>query len=361
VQVSYPEGMRGVYEGQVNLERAAGKTTLGGQLTMLLGAYEKNFDWSGRTTRTYGAATDLILPENVFLDLQVGAEGNVWLRNDLAKVESSFDIHVGGTLRRPEVTGRLWLVEGGKVVYRDVDYRLTDGSLDFVELDRLNPYMTLRAETTVKDYTVFLRVEGTLDHFEYELTSDPTLTPQDIIALLTTGSTLEEITGTTTGGTPFTGDLAANYFSGALTAPFTNQLERVTGLETVRIDPFLTAGDADPTTRLTLGKDVTSDAGQGRHRGFAGGLLHRSLAQRAPALSHRLAGHTTLSTQRRTRHPGRVGRRHPLHQAILVERTRAGTHSACAARISRRRPARPVLIVNRELRDPQGRLRVESG
>jgi outer membrane protein assembly complex protein YaeT len=257
-RVAYPEGFRGIYEGELTISGTEEGTTIGGDLEMLLGEYEKDFDLGWGAARAYAVPDDSSLPEDVFLDLTVSADGNVWVRNDLANIESSFEIHVGGTLRRPEITGRLWMLEGGELVYRDVDYRVTSGSLDFVELDRLNPYLTLRAETTVKSYTIFLRVEGTLDQFEYELRSDPTLSTPDIIALLATGNTFEETTGTSDTAT-FTGDMAASYFSGALTDPFERQLERLLGLETVQIDPLLTEGESDPTTRLTLGEEVADD------------------------------------------------------------------------------------------------------
>jgi outer membrane protein assembly complex protein YaeT len=257
-RVAYPEGFRGIYEGELTITGTNHGTTIGGGLEMLLGEYDKNFDLGGAAARAYAVPDDSNLPDDIFLDLTVSADGNVWVRNDMASIESSFEIHVGGSLRRPEITGRLWMLEGGELVYRDVEYRLTSGSLDFVELDRLNPYLTLRAETTVKSYTIFLRVEGTLDQFEYELRSDPTLSTPDIIALLATGSTFEETTGTSDSAT-FTGDMAASYFSGALTDPFERQLERLLGLETVRIDPLLTEGESDPTTRLTLGEEVADD------------------------------------------------------------------------------------------------------
>lgn len=257
-RVAYPEGFRGIYEGKLAITGTGRDATIGGDLEMLLGEYDRNFDLGGAAARAYAVPDDSDLPDDVYLDLTVSADGNVWVRNDMANIESSFEIHIGGSLRRPEITGRLWMLEGGELVYRDVEYRLTSGSLDFVELDRLNPYLTLRAETTVKSYTIYLRVEGTLDQFEYELRSDPTLSTPDIIALLATGSTFEETTGASDTAT-FTGDMAANYFSGALTGPFERQLERMLGLSTVRIDPLLTEGESDPTTRLTLGEEVADD------------------------------------------------------------------------------------------------------
>ncbi len=258
-RVTYPEGFRGVYEGRITLSGTGDQTNIAGDVTLLLGVYDREFDLTGRSTRAYAVPDDSGLPEGVTLDLHVRADDNLWLRNELAEVESAFDLEIGGTLRRPEITGRLWMVEGGKLVYRDVEYQLTAGTIDFLDLDRLDPYLTLRAETTVDNYTVYLRVEGTLERFDYELTSDPTLPTPDIIALLATGRTLEESTGQSTGAAPFTGDLAASYFTGALTGRFEHQLERLLGLEKIRIDPFLAEGESDPTTRLTVGEEVAED------------------------------------------------------------------------------------------------------
>ncbi len=260
VRVEYPEDMRATYEGQFRLEGDDRSSNLAGTVRMLRGSYEKDLDLAallGTAQREY-AGDEARLPDNLYLDVDLLADGNVWVRNDLAEVESRFALHVGGTLRRPEITGRLSCIEGGKLVFRDVDYRVNDATVDFVNREAVDPYLTLRAETTVKDYTVYLRVEGTADDFEYELTSDPTLSTQDIIALLTTGNTLEEITSQG-GGAQFTGDLATNYFAGALTAPFERQLQRLLKFERVRITPQLIEGENDPTTQITLGKRVAED------------------------------------------------------------------------------------------------------
>ena len=261
-RVAYPDGFRGTYEGTLQLRGTTESATLGGRLQMLRGVYDKQLTMfqlfgAGARPPTEDAST---LPQHLALDVEIVSDGNAWVRNRLAKVESRFDVHVGGSARRPQLTGRLWMLPGGQLVFRDVRYRVTSGSLDFVELDRLNPYLVLRAETSVQGYTVFLTVEGTVDRFEYTLTSEPTLETRDIIALLTTGSTLEEISSAGGGGdAEFTGDLAANYFAGALTDPFEKRLQQLLKFELVRINPPLAQSEADPTTRITLGKEVAED------------------------------------------------------------------------------------------------------
>jgi outer membrane protein insertion porin family len=109
-------------------------------------------------------------------------------------------------------------------------------------------------------YEILLRIEGTLDRFEYQLSSNPHLSQQDIIAVLATGKTLRELGGGTSDeGAAFTGDMAANYFAGALTGAFEKQLEKLLGLERLQINPVLGDASADATTRVTLGKEISDD------------------------------------------------------------------------------------------------------
>jgi GTP pyrophosphokinase len=51
----------------------------------------------------------------------------------------------------------------------------------------------LTADTHVEDYDITLHLEGTMDDFEYRLTSAPSLSQEDIISLLLTGQTLTEL------------------------------------------------------------------------------------------------------------------------------------------------------------------------
>ena len=261
--VRYPSDFRGVYDGTLSFRGGPDDATLSGDIHLGRGRYEKDFDFTRvfrARSRDYGPGEQVEVPVSLFLDVDLRADGDVWIRNRMVDLESAMDLHLGGEVRRPEITGRVWLEEGGEVRYRGVEYRIQAGSLDLMEVQRINPYVDLRAETTIGEYAIFLHVQGTLDRLRYSLTSDPSLSPQDIIALLTTGRTLETLnTGTDDFKAGFTGDVVTNYFASALTQPFERQLERLLRLEQVRVDPLLIEGEADATTRLTLGKEVTDD------------------------------------------------------------------------------------------------------
>lgn len=260
----WPEGFRGVYRGSVAVEGDAAAATVRGRLDMIEGVYAQEFQW-GRLLSQQPAALARpgapAIPLKVLLDVDLAASGNVWIRNSTAQIESRLDLHIGGRLDRPELTGRIWLYEGGTVRFRDVEYRVVAGTLDFTEPGRLDPYLDLNAQTRVAPYEVFLRVEGTAERFRYELNSDPPLSQPDIIALLLTGSPLQPQAAGGSAARPelFTGDLAANYFAGALSDRFTRQLRRALGLERLEVNSLLVEGSADPTTRLTLGKTINED------------------------------------------------------------------------------------------------------
>jgi outer membrane protein assembly complex protein YaeT len=262
IRLTWPDEFEGVYEGELVLSGGGEEALLSGRIGMLRGLYTEEFELMGGfgyPAREYSAEETEPLVERLALDVELVADGGLWLRNDVAEVETGFNFHVGGTMQLPEITGRLWMLEGGEFEYLNVTYLITSGSLHLAEVDRFNPYLILVAETTVGSYEVFLRAEGTLDSVEYELTSSPTLSQQDIIALLTTGRTLEDLTARGGTGADFTGDLAANYFAGALTGRFEKQLSRLLGLERFQINPLMVEGSADPTTRVTVGKEVADN------------------------------------------------------------------------------------------------------
>jgi outer membrane protein insertion porin family len=263
VRLEWPEGFQGAYDADLSLEGDAGRSTLRGRVDVLRGVYDEEFELMralGVGTREYSTDELGDLGHDLRFDVDLEARDNVWVRNELAELEARFDLHLGGSLQRPELTGRMSVLEGGRLEFRNARYEILAGHVDFVDLDRLDPYVYLRAETRVGDYEIYLRVEGTLNRFEYELTSSPALAQQDIIALLASGETLQDLTGGPTGeGADFTGDLAANYFAGALTAPFERQLRKVLGLERVQINPLIGDGSSDATTRVTVGKKISDD------------------------------------------------------------------------------------------------------
>ena len=91
---------------------------------------------------------------------------------------------------------------------------------------------------------------------ETTLTSDPTLPEPDIMALLVTGRTLDEMRGEEY---EVAREQVLSYLAGRVGSRLGRGLERATGLSEVRIEPQLIANEADPSARLTVGQDLTDD------------------------------------------------------------------------------------------------------
>ena len=258
VTATFPEGFKGTYEGRLTVDGTPKRTTIAGRIEVVRGLYAKNFELGlfGGVHREFEGDSESPLPRNIALDVDIVAPGNVILRNDIAKLEASGQVHIGGELARPEVTGRVAAVPGGTVRYRDVDYSIDSASLELTDPKRINPYMDLRGRTRVGVYEISLHVEGTTDKFDYELVSTPPLSSQDIISLLVTGKTMDELSGSATAGA-IPGDMAAYYFAGLLSATFGKQIQNSLGIDQLDITPLLLKGQSDPTARVTVGKQVS--------------------------------------------------------------------------------------------------------
>lgn len=260
VTLEVPEGFRGVYDGRLRLAGDAARGRVTGHLNLAQGLYDEDFDVasvilaSGRQ-EVAGEAGEI--ERRIALDVDVVADGNVWMRNNLGKLESRVDLNIGGTAARPEVTGRLELLEGGTIRFRGVTYDVDSGTVDLADRNRFNPIVDFRGRTRVREYEIELHVEGAIDKLRYELTSYPALSQQDIIALLLTGKTLESLQSDASGGAGSgSGDLVASYFAGFLTGRFSRPIEQALGLEQLQITPLLVPGQADPTARVTLAKQL---------------------------------------------------------------------------------------------------------
>jgi len=258
VVAKFPEGFKGTYEGQLAIDGTPKRATISGRIEVVRGLYARDFDVGlfGGAHREFDAASESPFPRNIFLDVDIVAPGNVFLRNDVAKVEATGQLHIGGELARPEVTGRFSLVPGGTVRYRDVDYRIDYGTADLTDPKRINPYVDFRGHTRVSSYEISLHVEGTVDKFDYELTSTPPLASQDIISLLVTGKTLDSLSGTASAAA-LPGDMAAYYFAGLLSSTFGKQIQNSLGIDQLEITPLLLKGESDPNARVTVGKQVS--------------------------------------------------------------------------------------------------------
>ena len=145
----------------------------------------------------------------------------------------------------------------GEVYFLGQRYDIVAGKIDFVDPTKVQPFIDLTAETRVRSYRVELRLTGTTDRFHPELSSDPPLRTVDILRLLSGASERDILIGTEE--EELAGVGVASLLTERLSQELGRRAERLFGLDRFSIDPFLVGQIANPTARVSLGKQITRD------------------------------------------------------------------------------------------------------
>ena len=116
------------------------------------------------------------------------------IRGNLANGGALVDMKLSGTGLEPRIDGsvRLQNVEATLPFSR---LEINQGFLYFNPDDPFNPVLDLQGTSLIRDYTVRVYVYGTVNSPEAVFTSEPPLPQEEIISLLATGTTREELMG----------------------------------------------------------------------------------------------------------------------------------------------------------------------
>lgn len=196
-----------------------------------------------------GTQSSLIPP--VTLNLRVEARDSLLVRGNQINAAGSALLTIGGTLTDPDPRGRIE-TESGLVRFRGQRYEITRGTLDLPAGSSQTPVLDLVAESEVSGYRVYLDMLGPIDAIELKFRSEPQLTRDEIIALITTGRTEA---GTLTSQDPLRqgfGAAASLLTSGLISKP----TEQLLGLSRFQIDPVLRP-NSNPAARLTVGQQLS--------------------------------------------------------------------------------------------------------
>lgn len=198
------------------------------------------------------------LLERVLLDVDVDTATPVLVDNNLARAEVTTDVRVVGTPYETGLIGRVTVLQGGEVTLNERRYEIERGQMTFIEERRIFPSFDLQMSTEAGSYDVTLAVAGEPGNTETTLTSSPSLPEPDIMAILVTGRTLDEMRGEEY---DIAREQVLSYLTGRVGSSVGRGLERATGLSEVRIEPHLIAAEEDPSARLTLGQELSDDLG----------------------------------------------------------------------------------------------------
>ncbi len=167
------------------------------------------------------------------LNIRVSNTNPLLINNNVAYVTFNSEIELIGTLEKPNLNGRI-STQDGYILYLDRQFEIANGVFDFINPDQINPIVDFQAVTNIQEiqtfagetYAITLNVNGELDNAAIVMNSSPPLSKPDIMALLTFGSTAEQLSGAQLSGTDasagaimmervseLSGRMASNYLS----------------------------------------------------------------------------------------------------------------------------------------------------
>lgn len=257
-------------DGELLFQREGSVQTLKGEVTVKRAVYDKRVDlksmvveWRQKNEETTAEETPLLGAAK--MNVHVYGRENIWIDNHIAKVPLEVDLFLKGTIDRPLLIGRVE-VPRGLIYFRKNEFKVTSGSIEFLNPQKIDPRFDLKAKTAVKTpdsqargqsktYEIDLGLTGTLSQFTLALSSSPALQETDILALLTFGVTTEEFAQRQGGaaGSEATSLILSEILEG--TVPKTGFVDRI------QVDPFTGTGGSKSSIgpRLTAEKRLLED------------------------------------------------------------------------------------------------------
>jgi len=238
------------------------------------------FDLAGRRPTGVGGATASGEPPSAVplqYDIQLIVPSTLRVENNLVRLVANADLNLRGTYDRPLLFGH-GEVERGEVTFEGQRYRITRGSIDFTNPNRIEPFFNVEAETNVRTpgqtYHITVGAAGTVDQLRPAVSSDPPLPTADALALLfgdvsrskgtqDVAPELRALQNPQQAQTDILTARATQAIAGPISAEVGKVVEQTFGVDTFQlspsfIDPYSTqTSRLNPTARVTIGKRIS--------------------------------------------------------------------------------------------------------
>jgi outer membrane protein assembly complex protein YaeT len=256
--IAYQE-VTATIKGGLTLAGTPEGQTLAGQITIPQAEYSPSIDidnlalGNGGSISLGGFSGPSASPAQfkippIALDVRFEARDSLTVQNDQLNTVGSAILTLTGPVTAPDISG-LINVDGGTWRFRGQRLEITAGSLEFPSNDS-KPLLNLQAEGDYNGYHVNIGLNGPVDGPpSLNLRSEPQLTQNEILALITTG---RAETGTLGARDPSVGAAASLLSSGLISRP----TEQLLGLSRFQIDPVIGL-NSNPAARLTVGQQFS--------------------------------------------------------------------------------------------------------
>jgi translocation and assembly module TamB len=268
IRLRYPEGISSTADARLMLAGSVHNAMLSGEITIKRFSINPHIDFAGYLARGIMAVSQPSIDSplsGIRLDVHVLSTPELDVQTSQARVSGNADLRLRGTAARPQVLGRVSVVEG-TIDFNGTRYRLEHGDVTFTNPVHIQPNLDVELSARVRDYDLILGFHGPIDKLTVSYRSDPPLSSADIISLLALGHTAEETATQSTVGTAtykpsMSEDASSALLGQALNATVGSRVQKLFGVSRMKIDPntggALNAGLARVTVEQQVSNKLT--------------------------------------------------------------------------------------------------------
>lgn len=283
MELRYPAGFRSIVDADLALRGTPTDPLLSGTVTVRNAAMRRQMDLGASlvgltaASAVAGGASPTAPPVApspfpLRFDLRILAPpSTLEINNKDARISANADLTLRGTYDKPALLGRAE-VERGEVWFEGRRIVVTQGNIDFSNPNKIEPYFDIEAETRARapgqTYQITARATGTIQKFDWDLSSDPPLPRVDILSLLLgdVQSTQDAELRALRSPDEAERTLLQAQMARLMTSPISSNVQKAVtqtfGVETFQItpmivDPSQTSAKFSPGARLTIGKRIS--------------------------------------------------------------------------------------------------------
>ena len=262
LRLSYPEGFRSEMDGAIRLLGSRTDLKLSGDITLARAIFSRDINLQTELLESLSRAREPETPDSfanrIGLDVRIRTREGLRIDNNVAKMDASASLVLGGTIAEPEIAGAVSAREGGAFRFGRNTYRIQSGQIELRRYPIEPPELDVTARTTVSHYDIRLSVRGPTDNLTTDLSGTSrrdgrALTAPDAASLLVTGRTIKSVS---TEGRAILGEQMTSYLGASLADLAQFGLGGALPFDIVTVEPSLIAGEDDPVARFTLGAAV---------------------------------------------------------------------------------------------------------
>ena len=260
VKFNFPKGLFTDLSGQLQLLTSQPDYLLKGTIDMNGGSYNESFSVGSHLYEYLFSRKEILIPgedadiqKRFKLKIDLRTPRAVEVDNNVSRAELNAELSIGGTVYQPLLTGRIYIKEGGSILFGNRVFAIEKGQIDFINPNEIEPDFTIDSRTQVGAYDITLSLSGPPRAFVASFSSVPPLSEQAIVSMLATGKAPDDLSGSIFHET---GDAALNYLGYAVSGKLQELIKKNLDLHSFRIDGSLLSSKEDPGAKITIGKNI---------------------------------------------------------------------------------------------------------